>query len=124
MHTQGLPVLPHQKDALEKAGKALDAIRPHAATDLAKAIERRPELIAEAAGGRSQEALRAMNQEAAVRTDPALRSERFVSDWQGLSTARKQLEQQGDRKSVVEGKSVAVRVDPGGRRILKKKKQK
>src|SRR3546814_19078012 len=76
--------------------KALDAIRPHAATDLAKAIERRPELIAEAAGGRSQEALRAMNQEAAVRTDPALRSERFVSDWQGLSTARKQLEQQGD----------------------------
>src|SRR3546814_14716100 len=28
----------------------------------------------------------------------------------------------GDRKSVVEGKSVSVRVDLGGRRILKKKK--
>src|SRR3546814_14878721 len=28
-----------------------------------------------------------------------------------------------DRKSVVEGKSVSVRVDLGGRRILKKKKQ-
>src|SRR3546814_15018690 len=27
----------------------------------------------------------------------------------------------GDRKSVVEGKSVSVRVDPGGRRIIKKK---
>src|SRR3546814_18261120 len=27
-----------------------------------------------------------------------------------------------DRKSVVEGKSVAIRVDPGGRRILKNKK--
>src|SRR3546814_13305938 len=27
-----------------------------------------------------------------------------------------------DRKSVVEGKSVSVRVDPGGRRIIKKKK--
>src|SRR3546814_19282203 len=106
MHTQGLPVLPHQKDALEKAGKALDAIRPHAATDLAKAIERRPELIAEAAGGRSQEALRAMNQEAAVRTDPALRSEHFVSDWQGLSTARKKLEQAADcaRAAHVSGK--------------------
>src|SRR3546814_18406340 len=96
MHTQGLPVLPHQKDALEKAGKALDAIRPHAATDLAKAIERRPELIAEDAGGRSQEALRAMNQETAVRTDPALRSKPFVSDWQGLSTARQQLQKHGD----------------------------
>lgn len=41
--------------------------------------------------------MRAMQHEAAVRTDPALRTERFVSDWQGLSTARKQLEQQGDR---------------------------
>jgi hypothetical protein len=97
MQAQGLPVLPHQKDALEKAGKALDAIRPHAAADLAKALDRRPELIAEAAGGRSQEAMRALSQEAAVRTHPALRTERFVSDWQGLSTARKQLEQQGDR---------------------------
>src|SRR3546814_18073546 len=29
----------------------------------------------------------------------------------------------GDRKSVVEGKSVSVRVDIGGRRIIKKKKQ-
>src|SRR3546814_11818463 len=28
---------------------------------------------------------------------------------------------QGDRKSVVEGKSVSVRVDLGGRRIIKKK---
>ncbi len=97
MQAQGLPILPHQKEALEKAGKAVDVIRPYAATDLAKALERRPELVAEAAGGRSQEAMRAMQHEAAVRTDPALRTERFVSDWQGLSTARKQLEQQGDR---------------------------
>src|SRR3546814_16009066 len=34
------------------------------------------------------------------------------SRWHGL----------GDRKSVVEGKSVSVRVDLGGRRIIKKKK--
>ncbi|MCB2062101.1 MAG: AAA family ATPase, partial [Novosphingobium sp.] len=97
MQAQGLPVLPHQTDALEKAGKALEAIRPHAATDLAKALDRHPELIAEASGGRSQEAMCAMQHEAAVRTDPALRGDRFVSDWQGLSAARKQLEQQGDR---------------------------
>ncbi|KEO90711.1 conjugal transfer protein TraA [Erythrobacter longus] len=100
MQAQGLPVLPHQKDALKKAGKALEAIRHHAATDLAKALERHPELIAEAADGRSQEAMRAMSQEAAVRTDPALRSERFVKDWQVLSAARKELEQQGDRAGV------------------------
>ena len=59
MKAQGLPVLPHQKDALEKAGHALNAIRPLAATDLSKAMERRPELVAEAAGGRSQKAMRA-----------------------------------------------------------------
>src|SRR3546814_12292530 len=31
-------------------------------------------------------------------------------------------DQAGDRKSVVSGKRVSVRVDPGGRRIIKKKK--
>src|SRR3546814_11283386 len=34
------------------------------------------------------------------------------------------LPQSGDRKSVVSGKSVSVRVDLGGRRILKKNKYK
>src|SRR3546814_19665482 len=33
------------------------------------------------------------------------------------------LPQRQDRKSVVEGKSVSVRVDLGGRRIIKKKKK-
>src|SRR3546814_11924966 len=32
------------------------------------------------------------------------------------------LDPEPDRKSVVSGKSVSVRVDPGGRRIIKKKK--
>src|SRR3546814_11820828 len=32
------------------------------------------------------------------------------------------IDQSRDRKSVVSGKSVSVRVDPGGRRIIKKKK--
>src|SRR3546814_15018692 len=35
----------------------------------------------------------------------------------------KRLSMKGDRKSVVEGKSVAVRVDLGGRRIIKKKNE-
>ena len=96
MQAQDLPALPHQKAALEKAGMALDAIRPHAAADLAKALERRPELAREAAGGRSRETLRAMQHEAAVRSDPVLRSERFVSDWKELTAARIELEQKGD----------------------------
>src|SRR3546814_13590620 len=35
-------------------------------------------------------------------------------------SAHRQIERGEDRKSVVEGKSVAVRVDLGGRRIIKK----
>src|SRR3546814_11651742 len=41
----------------------------------------------------------------------------------GLAAARVPHQRGGlDRKSVVEGKSVSVRVDLGGRRIIKKKK--
>src|SRR3546814_20434771 len=39
----------------------------------------------------------------------------------GLAVVQDRLDQ--DRKRVVEGKSVSVRVDIGGRRIIKKKKQ-
>ena len=78
MREQGLPVLPHQRDALEKAGKALDAIRPHAAADLASAVQRQPGLAREAADGRSQGAMRAMQLEAEIRVDPTQRADRFV----------------------------------------------
>src|SRR3546814_16524803 len=37
--------------------------------------------------------------------------------------ARRKVRESQDRKSVVEGKSVAVRVDLGGHRIIKKKKK-
>src|SRR3546814_15357509 len=42
-----------------------------------------------------------------------------------LKPARPKVhKEKGDRKSVVSGKSVSVRVDLGGRRIIKKKKNK
>src|SRR3546814_16335403 len=41
-----------------------------------------------------------------------------------IGVGRDRLVEPVDRKSVVEGKSVSVRVDLGGRRIIKKKKQK
>src|SRR3546814_19932056 len=51
----------------------------------------------------------------------------FRTSPEDLATARESLaafEAAGDRKSAVEGKSVSVRVDLGGRRISKKKKRK
>lgn len=96
MHEQGLPVLPHQRDALDKAGKVLDAIRPHAADDLASALQRQPELTREAADGRSQGAIRAMQLEAEIRVDPVQRADRFVNDWQRLGQARAVMQQGGN----------------------------
>lgn len=99
MREQGLPVLPHQRDALDKAGKTLDAIRPHAAADLASALQRQPELTREAADGRSQGAIRAMQLESEIRVDPVQRADRFVNDWQRLGQARAVMQQSGHDNS-------------------------
>ena len=99
MREQGLPILPHQRAALKKAGQALDALRPRAATDLASALQRQPELAREAADGRSQGAIRAMQLEAEIRIDPAMRADRFVSDWQRLGQARTTMQRDGNTDS-------------------------
>jgi len=96
MREQGLPVLPHQWEALEKSGKALDAIRPNAAADLASALQRQPELTREAADGRSQGAIRAMQLESEIRVDPVQRADRFVNDWQRLGQVRAVMQQGGN----------------------------
>lgn len=96
MREQGLPVLPHQREALDKAGKTLDAIRLHAAADLASALQRQPELTREAADGRSQGAIRAMQLESEIRIDPVQRADRFVNDWQRLGQARAVMQQRGN----------------------------
>lgn len=96
MHDRGLPVLPHQHDALNRAGEALDAIRRHASTDLGNAFQRAPELIHEAAEGRGQAAVRAMNKEAEQRADPFQRADCFVEGWQQLRQAHEDLRRDGD----------------------------
>ena len=96
MRDRGLPVLPHQHDAINRAGEALDAIRPHASTDLQNALQRQPELIHEAAEGQGQAAVHAMNKEAELRADPFQRADRFVEGWQQLRQAHEDLRRDGD----------------------------
>lgn len=81
---KGVPILEHQKVALEQTRGALDRVQPDALRDMGAAIERNPALIREAASGRSGPLLAAMAKEARVRTDPHLRADRFVERWQGL----------------------------------------
>lgn len=96
MHAKDLPVLRHQHDALARVGDALGATGPHARGDLASAFERQPELVAPAARGNSQAAIRAMNHEAEIRIDPAKRANRFVDDWQKLQQRRASLSRTGE----------------------------
>jgi Ti-type conjugative transfer relaxase TraA len=97
MRDKGLPVLAHQEQALAKAGETLDQTRPHAARDLANAIERDPRLARDAAEGNTGGAAKAMETERQVRTDPEKRAGRFVEQWQGLKEARTSMERAGDR---------------------------
>ena len=97
MKDKGLPVLAHQEQALAKASDALDQTRPHAARDLASAIERDPRLTRDAAEGNTGGAVKAMETERQVRIDPEKRAGRFVEQWQGMKEARASMERAGDR---------------------------
>ncbi|MBN8831901.1 MAG: Ti-type conjugative transfer relaxase TraA [Sphingomonadales bacterium] len=97
MREKGLPVLAHQESALQKAGDALDQVRPHGARDLASAIERDPRLVRDAAEGNTGGAAKAMETERQVRIDPEKRAGRFVEQWQCMKEARASMERAGDR---------------------------
>jgi hypothetical protein len=96
MNDRGLPVLAHQRQALEQAREALGKIGPHAAKDLERTYVRDPALAGETASGRTQRAIRVLQFEAEVRADPRLRADRFVERWQGLERQRSALHRAGD----------------------------
>ena len=94
---KGISPMPHQVAARDKAHSALDAMRPNAGRDLAAAFDHRPELIAEAASGRTNNAMRAMQLEAELRTNPIRRADRFVENWQRLDHQRDHAFKAGNR---------------------------
>ncbi|OAH38598.1 conjugal transfer protein TraA [Sphingobium yanoikuyae] len=93
---QGIDAMPHQREALDKARDALDAIRPDGSTDLNSAFRAGPELIREAAQGRGHDAVRAMQAEAEIRIDPFQRADRFVEGWQQLQRQHQELVRDGN----------------------------
>ncbi|MGI4794676.1 MAG: Ti-type conjugative transfer relaxase TraA, partial [Janthinobacterium lividum] len=58
----GVPILEHQKVALQRAINALDTLRPRASEDMVEAMKRDPALVHEAAAGRGRPMLDAMAQ--------------------------------------------------------------
>ena len=96
---QGLDAMPHQREALAQARDALNALRPDGASDLGSAFKGSPELVREAAEGRGQAAMRAMQMEAEIRMDPFQRADRFVEGWQQLQRAHAELVRDGNFRS-------------------------
>ncbi|OYX00179.1 MAG: conjugal transfer protein TraA, partial [Caulobacter vibrioides] len=96
MNDRDLPVLAHQRRALEQARDAMVKIGSYAAKDLERAYMREPGLASETASGRTQRAIRVLQLEAEVRADPSLRADRFVQRWQGLERQRRALHREGD----------------------------
>jgi Ti-type conjugative transfer relaxase TraA len=112
MEDKGLPILPHQREALEKARAALDATGKEHRRDWEAVCRHNPALVAEAASGRTQGAIRAMRLEAEVRVNPELRADRFVERWQGLNQQRSDARQRGDRSAQDRiGKSMGAMAD-------------
>ena len=119
MEEKRLPVLPHQRTALARAGEALDQVRPYGSRDLASVIERNPQLARDAAGGDMRVAVRGMAEEARVRADPSLRAKRFMERWRTLEAQAGS----GNAKAIMARTDMidGLRHDPGLRAELERR---
>jgi len=91
VHSVGDKSSPEQKAELAASRAALDRIQPNGARDLENAMAADTRLIGEAGAGRTGAVIRAMQLEAEMRIDPALRADTFVQRWQGLERQRRLL---------------------------------
>jgi hypothetical protein len=75
---------PEQVKELQKARQVFEEVRPYGSHDAEAAYKKNPELAGEAAGGRVNRAVRALQLETELRIDPSRRAGRFVERWQEL----------------------------------------
>jgi Ti-type conjugative transfer relaxase TraA len=87
---------PEQVKELQKARRVFEEVRPYGSHDAEAAYKKNPELVREAAGGRINRAIRALQLETELRIDPGRRAERFVEDWRRLDQASLRRYQAGD----------------------------
>jgi hypothetical protein len=87
---------PEQVKELQKARRVFEEVRPYGSHDAEAAYKKNPELVREAAGGRVNRAVRALQLETELRINPGRRAARFVEDWQKLDQASLRQYQAGD----------------------------
>jgi hypothetical protein len=96
MQEQGGRASPEQVKELQESRAAFEEVRPHGSHDAEAAYKKNPELAQEAATGRVNRAIRALQLETEIRTGPARRADRFVDDWRKLTRASERQYQAGD----------------------------
>ena len=87
---------PEQVKELQEARKVFEEVRPYGSHDAEAAYKKNPELVREAAGGQVNRAIRALQLETELRTDPSRRADRFVERWQKLDHTSQRQYQAGD----------------------------
>lgn len=85
-----------QVKELQEARRAFEEVRPFGSHDAEAVYRKNPELAREAAGGQVSRAVRALQLESELRTDPSRRADRFVERWQKLDQTGRRLYQASD----------------------------
>ena len=96
MHEQGGKASPEQVKELQGARKVFEEVRPYGSHHAEAAYNKNPELVREAAGGRVNRAIRALQLETEIRIDPNRLADRFVERWQKLDQTSQRQYQVGD----------------------------
>ena len=84
---------------LQAARRVFEEVRPYGSHDAEAAYKKNLELASEAAGGRLNRAVRALQLETELRVNPGRRADRFVEHWQKLDQASLRQYQAGDMAS-------------------------
>jgi len=87
---------PEQVKELQQARKGFEELRPYGSRDAEAAYKKNPELAREVAGGQVSRAVRALQFETELRTNPSRLADRFVERWQKLDQASLRQYQAGD----------------------------
>jgi Ti-type conjugative transfer relaxase TraA len=95
-HEMGGEASPERVKELQKARKVFEEVRPYGSHDAEAAYKKNPELVREAAGGRVNRAVRALQLETELRINPGRRADRFVEHWQKLEGTSLSQYQAGD----------------------------
>jgi len=96
MQERGGKASPKQVKELQEARKVFEEVRPYGSHDAEAAYKQNPELVREAAGGQVNHAIRALQLETELRTDPSRRADRFVERWKKLDHTSQRQYQAGD----------------------------